>query len=740
MTLPTALYHLLLRNGRSFQTGTDILPHLKDLGVTHLYLSPIFQATTGSTHGYDITDPSRIDESLGGRAGFDALAAAASEAGISLVLDIVPNHTAFNLENPWLVDVLRHGKNSRYAHHFDIDWEAGRLLLPFLTAPFAETDTFRIDPADGGYLTDGTLHLPLRPSTCPDGGFDDPSVISRTHDAQAWRLVHWEMERDSITHRRFFNVTGLIGMRVEDANVFEDTHALIFDLVRGGQVQGLRVDHIDGLADPAKYLEQLAAALPGTPVWVEKILSGDERLPPDWKTLGTTGYESACALTRVLTDAEGLALLDTLWRRETGMTGTFEQALEQAKDEVAQGDLAAELLQLVALGRRATLAGFGDESLREAVLALLRHFPRYRTYITDTLTSEEDRVLMERVADAAAQDVRSDRAIRALTATILDATTEEARAFRQRFQQVTGALLAKSHEDTAAFRWNRYLAANEVGSQPDEATLDVAGFDQWLAGVRPTHVNLTSTHDTKRAEDARMRLVAISHLPHQFDALWQDANRMPHAEGVDANLRWYILQSLLAIWETGRSDLGDRLATHIEKAMREAKLVTNWTHPDAEAEKRAQVFAAALCAHWHTMLPEAARALMLRGDQLSLAQVALKFGLPGIPYIYQGTEVMAHHLTDPDNRLLVDFAAVSSAKTAKAKLTRQMMALRSHNPAFFEHADAHADTPATGVLRLTRTYQGDRLEIHVALDGSSLSDGSENSPVRLFWNGKVPNN
>ncbi|MCJ8140480.1 malto-oligosyltrehalose synthase [Falsirhodobacter halotolerans] len=726
--LPTALYHLLLRDGRTFQTGIDLIPHLTASGITHLYLSPIFQATTGSTHGYDVTDPTRIDDSLGGQEGFDALARAARAASIDIVLDIVPNHTAFNLENPWLVDVLTHGEDSRYALHFDIDWGKGRLVVPFLTAPAAQAD-LRVED---GKLTDGSIHMPLRPGT---------ETMEYAHDAQAYRLTFWEYERDGITHRRFFNVTGLIGMRVEDDQVFADTHALIFDLVRSGKVQGLRVDHIDGLSDPKQYLDRMAEALPDTPIWVEKILTGDEALPADWKTLGTTGYESGRALARVLTDADGLARIDGAWRAATGIEGDFEDALAIAKDEVAQGDLAAELRQLVDLGQAALgpEAEAGPEWVREAVLALLRHFPRYRTYFSDTDARDEDRAVMQATADHAAADVRTDRVLRLLAHAITEGATPEARAFRMRFQQVTGALLAKSHEDTTAFRFNRYLAANEVGGLPDEATMTAEAFDDWLQTLGPGHVHLTSSHDTKRSEDARMRLVAMTHRPKRALALWKAAAKLPQARGIAPNTVWYVVQTVLAMWESDREDLADRLSTHLEKALREAKEITNWTHPDTKAEGAVIAFGRALCDVWAEDLPRSARAIMKRADQLSLAQVALKCALPGIPYIFQGTEVMVHTLTDPDNRLAVDYRAVSQADTDKARLTRAMLTLRKDHPDFFKNASAHA-THNGNVLHLRRKSGGQVLDIAISLSGKPIPAGNiwppkKDAPLSVNWEG-----
>ena len=414
-TVPLATYRIQLRDNVDFAEIERHLPYLSGLGVSHLYLSPIFAASTGSTHGYDITDPTRVDPALGGREGFERLARAAIGRGLGIILDIVPNHTAFTLENPWLLDVLRHGPDSRYARHFDIDWQAGPLVLPFLPEPFEKMlsdGAFRV--ADGMWHF-GDVAIPLAE--------DSPvtSDLRALHDNQHWRLVHYALERDGITHRRFFNVTSLIGMRVEDRAVFEDTHSLIFDLVRQGQVQGLRVDHIDGLADPATYLRWLNEALPDTPVWVEKILVGDETLPPEWPTVGTTGYEAARLIAQLLTDASGIDRLDGFWREATGISTEFREELRQAKLDVLDNELAAERRQLGDLAALAAqgsaLAEPGPESLREAVTALLVATPRYRTYVTDS-ASPEDQKLLHAIAEDAAQGLR-DRAVLDLLADLM---------------------------------------------------------------------------------------------------------------------------------------------------------------------------------------------------------------------------------------------------------------------------------------------------------------------------------
>ena len=711
----TATYRLQLREGVTFATAQDYLPHLAANGISHLYLSPIFAAQAGSTHGYDVIDPNAIEADLGGDAGFAALAQAAQAAGIGIILDIVPNHTAFSLENPWLRDLLRHGTDSAFAPHFDIDWSE-RLMLPFLTDGFdalVERGEVTLDrAADGPVLCVGDLAVPLDPATV-----GDDTDMGALHDAQVWRLVPWQRERDSITHRRFFNVTGLIGMRVEDDAVFEDMHRKVFDLVDGGLVQGLRLDHIDGLADPAAYLETLKARLPDTPIWVEKILTGDEALP-DWGLAGTTGYEAARQIARLLTDADGHARLMAAWQEQTGRSGSFHKALIAAKNEVIRQDLAAELQQMIGLADAAAVAAGdeqGQEALREAVVALLVAFPRYRTYLAGADNREEDVALMHRVADEAAEGLRSDHVVRLLTDCILSPQTPEAARLQVRFQQVTGALLAKSHEDTAGFRWNAYIAANEVGADPDDVTITDDAMNDWLADRLPTAITLTSSHDTKRSEDARMRLVACSRLPADLIALVDGVATLKGADAVRPNTRWYMVQSALAIW--GEDDLDTRLRDHMTKAMREAKRVTNWTHPDEAAEARVLNLIPHLTAQWRDTAPAALDRLIALGQRLSLVQTALKIAMTGVPDIYRGCLGPHFALTDPDNRRPVDLDALMHLTEAggfagdKARLSRDLLLLRSADPAFFDTAGCTIARDAGGAVTLTRDDGNRRLTL-----------------------------
>ncbi|QIR84510.1 malto-oligosyltrehalose synthase [Paracoccus sp. AK26] len=733
--IPTATYRIQMRDGVDFERVTQLLPYLSDLGVSHLYLSPIFLATTGSTHGYDITDPTRIDPALGGRDGFDRLAAAARERGLGIILDIVPNHTAFTLENPWLLDVLKQGQASRYARHFDIDWAAGPLVLPFLPEPFEKMlsdGAFRV--ADGMWHF-GDVAVPLAE--------DSPvtSDLRALHDNQHWRLVHYALERDGITHRRFFNVTSLIGMRVEDRAVFEDTHSLIFDLVRQGQVQGLRVDHIDGLADPATYLRWLNEALPDTPVWVEKILVGDEALPPEWPTVGTTGYEAARLIAQLLTDAAGIDRLDGFWREATGISTEFREELRQAKLDVLDNELAAERRQLGDLAALAAqgsaLAEPGPESLREAVTALLVATPRYRTYVTDS-ASPEDQKLLHAIAEDAAQGLR-DRAVLDLLADLMaNPESDAARAFVRRFQQVSGALLAKAQEDTAGFRWTRYLPANEVGAEPDEPAVSADHANAFLAARRASDMTLVSTHDTKRSGDSRMRLVAISHLPDDFHALFQDAAALPSAQDLEPRWQWYVVQAALAVWDGQAENTTDRVSQHIEKAMREAKLTSFWTNPDEAAENAAKTFARELMQQWQARNPLALQALIHRGQALSFAQLAIQMLMPGFPDIYRGDENGLLALTDPDNRLPVDWDALAAQgddPDAKLHWTRQLLALRRDQADFLEGADAQVQVEDDGAaLRLIRSRQDRTMTVEFAPGGAHVPDAFL---ARAFFDGSM---
>lgn len=742
MMLPVATYRLQLRDGLGFAEAETFLPHLKHLGISHLYLSPIFTAATGSTHGYDITRPDQIDPVLGGAAGFARLSDAARAAEIGIILDIVPNHTAFSLENPWLWDVLHRGRDSQYARHFDIDWDIeGRIVLPWLSETFAALAASDAVRRQGDRLVVGDLAIPLRDNV-------HRQDVNELHDIQHWRLAHWSAERDAITHRRFFNVTGLIGMRIEDQMVFDDMHRCVLELVRNGQVQALRVDHIDGLADPEGYLHRLRAAVGDTPIWVEKILTGDEILPPVWPVQGTTGYEAATMIARLLTDAQGAARLIRRWQHDTGSASDFHDQLLQAKHEVLRRDLAAELRRLIGLAQAALTQDLdiaaGEEALREVFIALLVAFPRYRSYLTPRVASADDLALMGNVLADAATGLRDDGLLRRIADFILRPDNSAQIALQRRFQQVTGALLAKSHEDTAGFRYTPYLPACEVGADPDVLSVDLQGFAAWAAMQPGTGLLLTSSHDTKRSEDARMRLVAMSHLPDAALTLQEVAKTYDKDDAIPPNLRWYLVQATIAIWSKDDPALVDRVTAHAIKAMREADEITSWTHPVKQTERQVTEFAEGLIGQWRSAPPPEMADIVAMGARLSLAQLALKLILPGVPDIYRGCEGVHLALTDPDNRRPVALSELSGLLQAsglageKARMTQNLLLLRAAQPDLFRvgtvkverHDDAlhlwRHDRGATFCLRIALTggLPEAAAPIFVAtLDGHAIVDG-----------------
>ena len=710
--LPFATYRLQLRNGVDFDRVKADLDAIARLGVSHLYLSPIFAAGSGSTHGYDVVRPDAVDPDLGGIDGFRYLAAAARARGLGIILDIVPNHTAFSLENPWLRDVLRYGQESRYAQHFDIDWSAGRLVLPWLPRPVKAMlvdGALRVEPDErlGAVLIAGDVRLPLR------GGAE--GTVEEVLERQCWQLADWQAGSDCITHRRFFNITELICMRVDREDVFDDMHRLILGLIATGDVQGLRVDHVDGLRAPGAYLARLRDRVgPGVPVWVEKILVGDEPLP-DWPVEGTTGYEYGRDIARVLTPPGGVAALTALWSGALGRSTDYAATLTTAKRDILRYDLAAEVLRLVDLARTALkddpAHDPGPETLRQAVIAMLEGMPVYRTYFGEPgqTAGFAGQAVAQMRAHICASLRPSTTALR-LTDCIAQAQTPAEAAFRDLFQQTSGAVLAKSAEDTALYRFLPYPAACEVGAAPDDVALTSDAFAALWAAMAPGAMVLTSTHDTKRSEDARMRLVACAHLPDAVQILWRDMTVLPQVQaalagGMRKDELWVLMHALLAAWQPAGDapDLPERVAAYLQKAMREAKEITTPSHPDEAAEAAALRLARDLATAWQAELPEAAAALIERGEMLSLVQLALKTLSRGVPDFYRGCEGPAFWLTDPDNRAPVDLRqgmALEQAQTfggRKYRLTRDLLTLRR------EH---FTDLQGPGETKLEQTGRG----------------------------------
>lgn len=733
MTALTSTYRLQFRGGVTFKRAIELAPYLKDLGISHVYASPVFTATKGSTHGYDVTDANEIDPVLGGRKGFDAFCAALQHVGLGLILDIVPNHMAASIENAWWSDVLRHGADSFYASYFDIDWSR-RLTLPQLGKPLEEAlaaGEFHLhhEAADGHmYLAYFDTLFPLSDESTRQIKAQIGTDAGRLHALsmdlfamkallaeQNWQLLYFKDAAANLSYRRFFEIAGLVGVRVEDKRVFDDTHRLIFDLVRAGQAQGLRIDHIDGLADPKTYLERLRQAVGSdTFIVVEKILAHGEALPADWPVSGTTGYEFISAMAGLLVSEDGLGKLDEAYKAVINEENTdFAIGLRNAKLLMIKRNFAGETSRLVKLALL-IFPDFSEMELSCALRELLAAFPIYRTYGYREAVSTRDEAFIDSAIDKARAGLPTPDALEALGRLLKGGISgAEALEFRARFQQLSGPVMAKAAEDTLFYRYNRLIAMNEVGGRPDVSPEAVAAFHQFMEDRLRRQccgLSATSTHDTKRGEDARARLYSLTQDPDAWISgieRWCNMNssfRSNLADGPapERNVEWMLYQALAGIWPEGTeqcdgNELKDRFAAYVLKAMREAKLRTDWAEENPVYEHAVQAYAdALLSAENEEFIKDFDRTLrpfMEFGYRNSLSQLLIKLTAPGIPDIYQGTEGFDFSLVDPDNRRPLDRlgadtptrAGSLASKTAslKRRIIRKVLRYRGRHPSLF---------------------------------------------------------
>lgn len=692
--VPTSTYRVQLGADLTLDDVAERVPYLATLGVTHVYLSPILTAAPGSTHGYDVVDHDEVSPVIGGEPALHRLADAAHAAGLGLVLDIVPNHMAVPTpvwHNRALWSVLAEGPDSPYAPWFDVDWSAGAgdVLMPVLGD--------RI----GTVLASGELHL--EHEVVPGHG-DEPQWVLRYYDhafpvrpgteslplaelleRQHYRLAYWRVADEELNYRRFFDVGTLAAIRVEDPVVFDATHALVLRLLDEGVLDGLRIDHPDGLADPGGYLERLGEKSGGAWVVVEKILQGDEELPADWETAGTTGYEALWRIQQAFVDPGGGARLGALMHRLTGdSSDALPEIVDDAKRQVVDRALYAEVYRLTELAAEVCrgdlrLRDHTWRSLHDCLVELLVAMDRYRAYVAPGRTPHPTDVeALESAARIARERLSPERAatMDVLVDLLLGREVGSAGRTREpqrdelvvRFQQVCGAVMAKGVEDTAFYRWTQLVALTEVGGEPGRFALSPTELLAWAARAqRQTPLGMTSlsTHDTKRSEDVRARLGVLSELPVE----WADlvgrlrAASAPYRsallDGRTENLLW---QTLAGTWTADGPIGGDRLAEYLTKATREAKDRTSWITPD-EAYERAVLDAAAqaladprvaeLFAEWEHRTRDAVRAA-------TLGQKLVQLTLPGVADVYQGTEVPAVALVDPDNRRPVDTGALAA--------------------------------------------------------------------------------
>jgi (1->4)-alpha-D-glucan 1-alpha-D-glucosylmutase len=779
MNVPTATYRLQFNAQFGFRHAAGIVSYLADMGISHIYASPIFMARKGSSHGYDGIDPGRLNPDLGSSQEFDELASVRQKHQIGWLQDIVPNHMAFDYENQILLDVLENGPSSEYYHFFDIAWDhpdpgmQGRLLAPFLGRPYSEcleNGQLTLDYSAAGFavvyydqklplsmasyakilgheapgiesdpgeeqvdlvlLFDRIDHLasPALPLAFADrrkqvrsikerlwdlygrnatvkkiidqnlrrfnaerpgeGRFD---LIDQLLSCQTFRLCHWKVACEEINYRRFFDINELIALCQQKESVFDHTHALLAELTSGGLVSGVRIDHVDGLYDPAEYLQRLRHCLGDIYVVVEKILEPAERLPDGWPVQGTTGYEFGRMVNGLFILRRNEKKITEIYSRFSRRRDAFENIVAAGKRKVLESQMAGELDNLAALIKQLavrTRAGrdFTLKRLKEALSEILVRFPVYRTY-TESQSPRQADELYTRSAVALSVLHRPDRQpeLAFLQRLLLGGFGKELarnssenkplyRGMTARLQQLTAPLMAKGLEDTALYVYNRLVSLNEVGNDPSRFgcnTDDFHAFTQERADSWPHTMNSTATHDSKRGEDVRARINVLSEMPGQWEAhlkSWQALNRKKkirlNAEEVpDPNEEYLLYQTLLGAYPFDAKPgtaFAERIGDYLVKAVREAKIHSSWIEVNAEYE-------AALVSFARKILDPNAAGRFLKsflpffkmvacyGIWNSLSQTLIKITAPGVPDFYQGSELFDLHLVDPDNRGAVDF-------------------------------------------------------------------------------------
>ena len=764
---PWSTYRVQLHPGFGFQDAAGLTAYLADLGVTHLYCSPSFQAAPGSTHGYDVVDPQHVNRELGGGPAHAELVSALRDAGLGQVLDIVPNHMATDPSNRWWWDVLENGPASPYAAFFDIDWagrdekSAYRVLVPVLGDHYGrvlDAGEIRVVRNGGEFVVRYHDHVvPVSPRTLDDllgaaarrGGspelaalaeaaealpparMTDADAVAQRHqqklalaetlreltvadtgaaealnaeldtlnddadrlDAllrrQNYRLAFWRTAREELDYRRFFNIESLIGVAVEDPAVFTATHRLVTDLVRDHTLDGLRVDHVDGLRDPGRYLADLAAQTDGVYTVVEKILAAGEELPSEWPVHGTSGYDFLTRVNNLFVASEAEPAMTAAYTTFTGEAAEFADVARVAKHQVMREDLAAEVERVTALladvcARDRRHVDHTRTELREALREVVAAFPVYRVYVTPErpATDYERQVVIEAVAATIRDRPDIDASLLSFLGELALGQHPGAEELELcvRLQQLTAPVTAKGVEDTAFYRYHRLISLNEVGGDPGRFGASAASFHAETAATAarwPDTMLTLSTHDTKRSADVRARLNALSERPEQWQSAvhrWAEHNdRHRSGEWPDRNTEYLLYQTLVGAWPL---DV-ERFVAFATKATKEAKVHTSWIDPVADYDAAVDVFARSVLgdveftADLERFL--AREDLVARGRRNSLVQTALLLTCPGVADIYQGTELWDLSLVDPDNRRPVDFedrrqllAGLASATAADA--------------------------------------------------------------------------
>ena len=697
MKIPCATYRLQFNPAFTFEQAAEIIDYLYELGISDLYASPIFKARKGSSHGYDVTDPGQINPELGGQEAFERLSDRLRSLDMGWLQDIVPNHMAYDPGNRMLMDVMEKGNRSSYFDFFDISWHVaheevkGKLLAPFLGKPYRQALKSGEIKLEGKSVIYHEWRFPLRIGSLektgksPEEINSDPEALDRLLRDQLYKLAYWRSASEESNYRRFFNISGLISLKPQ---AFEKTHELIFKMVNEGKFTGLRVDHVDGLYDPGEYLSWLRERAGSVYVVVEKILSGEESLPGEWPVEGTTGYDYLNRLNGVFCELGNEDDLNKVYADFTGINFSCADLRYEKKKLVIERHMAAKVDYLARLFKRfvdlkGVAGGLSLDGIRSVLIEIIASFPVYRTYVSEKQFSKLDLHYLKQAIEEAKrrrgdlfeQIIAFERSIQIFFS---EALSRPARRrllyFLMRLQQYTGPAMAKGFEDTVLYNYNRLLSLNEVGGSPERIGVppgEFHDFNKRMAEEWPYTMLATSTHDTKRGEDARARLNVLSELPDEWEKQLREWSRI--ASGMryegwgmrvpDANEEYFLFQALLAAFPFSMEEYPAfvfRIKEYVVKALREAKAHSSWLKPDRAYEKAMLGFIDKLLGQpmenkfLARFLPFQKKVAYF-GVLNSLAQTVIKMGSPGVPDLYQGTELWDLSLVDPDNRRPVDF-------------------------------------------------------------------------------------
>jgi (1->4)-alpha-D-glucan 1-alpha-D-glucosylmutase len=748
LKIPRATYRLQFHRDFTLRDALALVPYLHELGVSHLYASPLLAARKGSMHGYDVCDPTKLNPELGTKGDLEALVHALHERGMGLVLDLVPNHMAASPENPWWWDVLKLGPASAYANYFDVDWNSsdpqlrGKILLPVLGDELksvlergelkvvCENDEVTVRYYDHRFpASPGSLVVPEKTIEQAVASFNaSRAAMTAFLERQHYLLTFWRHGNTQVNYRRFFNIIELAGLRVELPQVFADSHNRILDWYQRGWLDGLRIDHPDGLLDPEQYLQCLRQSAFEAWITVEKILEPGEDLPTHWPVAGTTGYDFLNRVTGLFIDPAGEKPVTDFYAAFTGEPTDYLAIVREKKRQALQQLLPTEIDRLLRLlqplaTNESKLQHLTEEQFREALIELVADFPVYRTYVQadERRVSEED---IHHVAEAVRQGRQYQPGLGDIfdflqALLLLKTKGDKSAEFVMHFQQLTGPAMAKGVEDTTYYCFNRLVALNVVGGDPGQFGWSVAEFhaagehaqQQW-----PNAMLATSTHDTKRSEDVRARLSLLSEIPDEWAATvrrWSALNEKHRRDNLpDRNAEYLFYQTVLGAWPLSV----ERAVAYMEKAAREAKQHTTWTEINEPYEAALKHFVAAVLddQEFVAEVKQFLKSLIEPGRINSLAQTLLKLTTPGVPDIYQGTELWDLSLVDPDNRRPVDYAvrqrrlaelknlspaqilARSDEGLPKLWLIQKTLKFRERNPEAFGAASKYEPLSAKG--------------------------------------------